>query len=621
MRLVRAIWRFLMGVKDALALVLLLLFFGAIFLVLTASPNPKIANGGALYLKFSGGIVEQPAEAQPVDFLSGAGPPAVGQTRLRDLIRALEAAADDDRVKAVAMDLDGFTGGGQAAMADVGAALDDVRAAHKRVLAYAGSYGDDAYQLAAHADEVWLDPLGTVLPIGPGGSQLYYKGLMDKLGIEAKVYRVGAFKSAVEPFTRDDQSPEARAANQQLADALWRDWQADVAKARPKAQIAAYVNDLAGGKPPADFARAAVASGLVDHIGDRVAFGQRVAAIVGPGDKRTAGDFKRIDLDAWTDANEPPKRGPAIGVVTIAGDIVDGRSPPGTAGGDTISELLLKALAEKNLKALVVRIDSPGGSVSGSDRIRDAILEARRRGLPIVASMGSVAASGGYWVSTASDYVLAEPSTITGSIGVFGLLPTFKGSLAKLGMGADGVRATPLSGEPDPLQGTTPQVDALMQAGVDQIYARFTGLVAQARHLPVARVDEIAQGHVWEGSTAKTLGLIDGFGDLDDAIAEAAKRAHLDPESVHPVYIEREPSWALRFLRDAMDQRSDSSGDSSAWSALVTRPDALLARALADARTVLSGPVMQVRCLSCPPSAPPAPARTSMTRLAEALLP
>lgn len=621
MRLVRAIWRFLVGLKDALALLLLILFFGALYALLAASPNPTIASGGALYLKFAGGIAEQPAEAQPLDFLSAGGAPAVGQTRLRDLVRALGAAAGDARVKAVTLDLDGFTGGGQTAIADVGRALDGVRATGKPVLAFATAYADDSYQLAAHASEVWMDPLGFVEPSGPGGSQLYYKGLMDKLGITAKVYRVGRFKSAVEPYTRNDQSPEARAADQALVDALWRDWRADVSRARPRARLAPYLAAIASGAiPNGSFAEQAAAAGLVDRIGDRVAFGQRVAALVGASDKKVPGDFRAIPLADYVDATPEKTGGDAIGVVTIAGMIVDGKAPAGTAGGDTIAGLLLKALAEKDLKALVVRVDSPGGSVSGSDRIRGAIMAAKRRGLPIVVSMGSVAASGGYWVSTPADLIFAEPSTITGSIGVFGLFPTFAGSLAKLGLGADGVRATPLSGEPDVLEGTTPRIDALMQAGVNQTYARFTGLVAAARHLPIQRVDQIAQGRVWDGGAARALGLVDRFGTLDDAIAEAARRARLDPARVHPVFIERQPSAALRFLRQALSRGSgdDSAGDAAGagrgadpYALLAARPDALLDQAMADAREILAGPSIQARCLACPSAAPPPHARSA----------
>ena len=352
----------------------------------------------------------------------------------------------------------------------------------------------------------------------------------------------------------------------------------------------------------------------MDKLGDRVAFGQRVASLVGASDKKVPGDFRAIPLADYVEATPERIGGDPIGVVTIAGMIVDGSAPAGTAGGDTIANLLLKALAGKNLKALVVRVDSPGGSVSGSDRIRGAILEAKRRGLPIVVSMGSVAASGGYWVSTPADMIFAQPSTITGSIGVFGLFPTFEGSLAKLGLGADGVRATPLSGEPDVLKGTTPQVDALMQAGVNQTYARFTGLVAQARHLPIQRVDEIAQGHVWEGGTARQLGLVDRFGTLDDAIAEAARRAKLDPAKVHPVFIERQPSATLRFLRDALSRGTgsdDNAGDDAGigrgdpYAMIAARPDTLLAQAMEDARTILAGPSIQARCLSCPSVAPP----------------
>ena len=303
-------------------------------------------------------------------------------------------------------------------------------------------------------------------------------------------------------------------------------------------------------------------------------------------------------------------------MLTVAGDIVDGKAGAGTAGGDSIAEALGKAVAKGNLKALVVRVDSPGGSVTGSDRIRSAIMAVKAKGLPVVVSMGSLAASGGYWVSTAGDTIIADPSTITGSIGVFGIIPTFEGSLGKIGLSADGVQATPLSGEPDALKGTTPAIDALIQAGITQVYAHFTGLVAAARHLPVARVDEIGQGRVWDGVTAQKIGLVDRFGTLEDAVAEAARRAKLDPAKVHPVYIERDKSALVRFFQ-MISGNSDSSADASVadpFVSLTRRPDMILARAVGDARRIMTGPAVQVRCLACGGQEPPAPADVAAAR-------
>ena len=622
MRFLRALWRFLKAVKDVLALLALLIFFALIFALLSSGGKTSIpSDGGALVLKLKGSLAEQPADARPLDFLSSAGGPQLDQFRLRDVVRAVNAAATDARVKAVVLDLDGFTGGGQVAISAVGRALDGVRAHGKPVLAFETGYDDPSYLLAAHASEIWLDPIGAVLTPGPGGSQLYYKGLLDKLGVTAHVYRVGKFKSAVEPFVRTEASPEAKAESQALITALWGRWQAEVAAARPKAHFADYLAGLTSGHMPnTTLAANAQAMGLVDTLGDRIAFGQRVAQIAGTPDKAAPGDYKTISLGDWEQANPAPTGGDAIGVLTVAGDIVDGKTGSGTAGGDSIADALGKAVAKGNLKALVVRVDSPGGSVTASDRIRSAILAAKAKGLPVVISMGSVAASGGYWVSTAGDTILADPSTITGSIGVFGIIPTFEGSLGKLGLSADGVQATPLSGEPDALKGTTPVIDALIQAGIDQVYAHFTGLVAAARHLPIARVDEIGQGRVWDGAAAKQIGLVDRFGTLEDAIAEAARRARLDPAKVHPVYIEREKSAAVRFLQ-MLAGNSDSSADASAgvgavdpFASLGQRPDMILARAVGDARRIMTGPAVQVRCLACGGQEPPAPADVAAAR-------
>ena len=621
MRVVRGFWKLLVGVKDALVLLLLLLFFAALFAALSAKPNPRLPASGALLLRLNGTIVEQPADADPFAIVSG-NTPATREFRLRDVVRALQTAATDPAVKMVVLDLDSFTGGGQAAIAATGAAVDQVRRAGKPVLAYATGYADDSYQLAAHASEVWLNPLGAVLIAGPGTPHLYYKGLLDKLGVTTHVYRVGKFKSFVEPFTRTEQSPEARAANQSLADALFGSWQEEVTHARPAARVAAYAADpgaaiqAAGG----DQAEGARRAGLVDRLGDRIAFGNRVAELAGREPRGGTGDYAALPLDRYL-AGHAEADGGRVGVLTIAGDIVDGTAGPGSAGGETIARLLTEELAKKRIRALVVRVDSPGGSVTGSERIRSAIAAAKAQGLPVVVSMGSVAASGGYWVSTPADMIFAEPSTITGSIGVFGIIPTFAGTLAKLGLSADGVATTPLSGQPDVYRGTSPAFDTLVQGGIDGVYRRFTGLVAQARKLPIARVDEIAQGRVWAGGVARQIGLVDRFGTLDDAVAVAARAAHLTGGDAKPRWIERAPNSWKALLRDWAEKREpENDAVVDPYTRIARRPQELLVRALADAQALATGPAIQVRCLECGAAEPgrPVPAGSTLATLVAA---
>lgn len=595
-------WRLLVGIKDALVLLFLLLFFGGLYALLSASPYDDSARDGTLRLDLAGAIVEQPAEESALSALGGGS--VTREYRLAEVVRSLDAAAASSRIRAVALDLDIFTGGGQTAIADVGAALDRVRRSGKKVVAYATGYSDDSYQLAAHADEVWLDPLGTVVIAGPGGANLYYAGLMQRLGITANVYRVGTYKSAVEPYTRSDMSPEARAASQALADGLWQTWQQDVRQARPRANVAGWVQNPQAFIQAAngDLAQAAQRAGLVDRVGDRVAFGQRMAELGGAGETAIPGSYRAVHYDAWA-AENPLSRSGQIGVLTVAGTIVDGHAALGTAGAETVVETLETGLRNNTLKALVVRVDSPGGSVLGSERIRRAILGVRERGIPVVISFGSVAASGGYWIATAGDTILAEPSTITGSIGVFGILPSFEGTLQRIGVGADGVRTTPLSGQPDILRGPSEEADRLLQAGVEGTYRRFIALVSRARRLPPARVNEIAQGRVWAGGTARQLGLVDRFGSLDDAIAEAARRANIAPGDASPVFLDKPPSFWAQLLRGvAGDENTARSPD--AYSRLARRPQAVLEQVLADAQAMLDGPAIQARCLECPAIAP-----------------
>lgn len=609
-----------MGVKDVLVLCFLLLFFGGLYALLSieGGERPKTAYSGALLLDLNGVIVEQPHEQNPLAMLSGSSEPQLREYRLRDLVTALDAARTDSHVKAVVLNLDGFMGGGQVALMRVGKALDAVRAANKPVLAFATAYEDHGYQLAAHASEVWINPIGGVAIMGPGGANLYYKGLIDKLGVNVNIYRVGTYKSAVEPFLRADQSEPAKQANQALADVLWQNWRDDVARARPKAKIAAYAADPVGSvqATAGDMAKAAQNAALVDKVGDETSFNARVAQIAGEGADTATDGFATIDLDSYIKAHTPANDG-QIGVLTVAGEIVDGEGGAGTAAGHSIAALLRTALAERDLKALVIRVDSPGGSVLASEEIRRAIAQAKAQGLPVVTSMGNVAASGGYWISTLSDKVLAEPSTITGSIGVFGILPSFEGTLAKLGITSDGVRTTPLSGEPNFVGGVSPQFNAIAQLGVEDMYRRFVGLVAHARKLTPQRVDSIAQGRVWDGGTARQIGLVDSFGGLEDAIAQAATLAKIDPATARAYYIEPEPSKFAEFLNGIMSSDADARVGSKA--ALPTdllgrqswRQRQVALQAIGDARSMTQGAGIRVSCLECGAYAVPGAADTA----------
>src|SRR5437868_8751691 len=600
MKFVGAIWKLLVGIKDALVLLLLIIFFAGLYGVLAARPAP--VRGGVLDLDLNGSLVEQPSRREWADV---AGTGRIDQYRLRDLVTALDKARSDSRVKAVALDLSGFTGGGATAIGDLANAVRRVRASGKPVVAYGVGYTDDSYALASAASEIWRNPLGCVLIAGPGGSNLYYKGLLDKLGVTANVYRVGTYKSAVEPFIRNDMSPEARQNYTALDQARLETWRQEIKQARPKANFDLFLTNMNGAIAAAgsDMAKAALQAGLIDRIGDRRAFEARLADLSG-GEGSGGAPFREIKLGSYIANVVDRKPSGPIGIVTIAGLIVDGKAGPGTAGGDTIAKEIEDGVRNKRIKALVVRVDSPGGSVLASERIRQALLEAKSKKIPIVVSMSSVAASGGYWVSTPADFIYAEPSTITGSIGVFGVILSFQGTLQKLGVGADGVKTTPLSGEPDLFKGPSPEAGQLIQTGVEAMYARFLTIVAQARHKTPSQIDQIAQGRVWDGGTARQLGLVDGFGGMSEAIAKAAQLAGLGNER-GVRFLEPQPSFRDQLIATLADRDDeDSARPADAFSTLALQPEQQLATAIAEVRAIMSGPSIQARCLECPSDVP-----------------
>jgi len=610
MKFARAVWKILVAIKDGLVLLLLLLFFGGLSLALSMKPLAGHVREGALAITLDGPIVQERTRIEPGALLL-AGGKSHRQYLERDLVRVIEAAAGDSRIHAITLDLEDFGGASQVTLSRIGAALDTVRHAGKPVLARAVLYDDATLQLAAHASEVWVDPLGGAMIRGPGGTALFYHDLLDHLKVKAHVFKVGTYKSAVEPYVRNNFSPEAKEAESAVYGALWHDWQADVKAARPRANIALVTTDpvkwlAASGN---DAAKAALAAGLVDRIGDKAAFGQRVAELVGADkDKDDAiGAYKSTRYATYLADLGTPKAGKAIAVVTVAGEIVDGTAGPGTAGGDRIAALIDKATASGDYAAMVVRVDSPGGSVLAAERIRAAIARFKASGKPVAVSMGNLAASGGYWVSTPAERIFAEPATITGSIGIFAVIPTFEDALGRFGVGTDGVRTTSLSGQPDVLGGLNPTVEGVIQSEIDMGYHRFVGLVATSRHMTPEAVDKIAQGRIWDGGTARQLGLVDQFGDLDQTLAWAAHRA--GAAKWHAVYLGADEDSFGALLRQIFSNDNDNDSDSTDDSSRAGGRDlvgrvamarmALAGQLAGDLDRLLGGHGAQAYCLEC----------------------
>ena len=602
MRFAGKVWRLLVGVKDGLVLLFMLLFFGMLFVILTTRPSPAQVREGALLLEIDGVVVEERSRIDPLQALLSSQAP-VGEYQARDIVRALDAAAGDERIDAVVLDLERFLGAGQVHLQDIGEAMDRVRAADKPVLTYATAYADDGVFLAAHASEVWMNPLGGAVVAGPGGHRLYYKGLIDRLNVNARVYRVGTYKSAVEPYTQTGMSEPARENARALYGALWEEWQANVKKARPAVDLDLITQSPAEWVEAAqgDLAQASLDAGLVDKLGNRDAFNARVVELVGT-DKwsKLPNAFPATEYDAWLKDNPLPSDGKPIGIVTIAGEIVDGEAGPGTAGGTRIADLLDAAL-DRDFAGLVVRVDSPGGSVLASEAIRDAILRHKARGVPVAVSMANVAASGGYWVSTPADRIFAEPDTITGSIGIFAVLPTFEQAAATIGVTSDGVRTGPLSGQPDLVGGLTPEVDRILQASIEDGYRDFLTRVSQARNMTLDQADEVGQGRVWDGGTARQLQLVDEYGGLEEALAWVAGQAELADGEWHAAYLGTPPSTTDTLLRQWLVGEEDAQGR-DVFALFARKETEALNRVISDAGRLLGTRGAQAYCLACPAS-------------------
>jgi protease IV len=551
-------WRGLRTFGRAINIVRLLIinviFFFILALILIAL-NPRVPNvdsHSALLLKPDGQLVEQYSIDPASRALARISGEQTGQVQVRDLVRAIDAAAKDDHIQRILLQPDRLQPGGFGALEEVGAALDRFRAAGKQVFVWSAGMDQGQYLLAAHANRILLDPQGSLMITGLSNYRSYYKDLLDKLGVDAHLFRVGEFKSAAEPFIMDAPSPASLEADKYWLGGLWDTWLAEVGKLRgidPNV-LRADIDNLPQETQAAngDSAQLALKLHLVDGLATREQIVKLMQKLGAPADHGTG--FRGVDMDGYLAQMSPDGFGkPVVAVIVAEGDITAGKQPPGTIGGESTAALIRAARADRNVRAIVLRVDSPGGEVYAAEEIRREVQLARESGKPVIVSMGDMAASGGYWISMDADRIFAEPDTITGSIGIFGLFFTVPNGLDKLGIHTGGVGTTPIAGAFDVRRPLDPNLGIMIQSVIDKGYRDFVGGVAQARGKSFADINAIAQGRVWTGAQALQRGLVDQLGGLHDAIALAAKDAHLGND-YGLRYVEKPLSTFQKFLMD-----------------------------------------------------------------------
>lgn len=528
----------------AIIAVLLIAWFGS-------DRPPRLAADTALVVNLQGDIVEEytigPREAALAEAL---GEERL-ETRLRDILEALDTAAKDPQITRAVLVLDEMGGAGAATLREIGAALERFQATGKPVLAWGEGYSQAQYYLAAHADEAYLHPSGMLLIRGMGGTRGYYKELLDKLGVKVNAFQAGRYKSFGEPFTRTGPSPEAKEADAYLLNGLWSVWTGDVERLRKLKP--GTINMVIEALPQrletvgGDVAQLALKEKLVDGLRTREQFRTALLQAGAPRSNEDEETFRQISIYSYLRHVSEPAAREAVGVVIAQGEIVGGDARQGRVGARSTAELIQRARQDDSIKALVVRIDSPGGMVQASELIREQLDLTRSAGKPVVVSMGDVAASGGYWIAMGADEVLADAATITGSIGVFGLIPTVEGTMEKLGIATDGVATTWLAGAADLRRPLDKRLAQVLEQVISSNYRQFVALVAERRKSTPEKINEVAQGRVWTGSQAKERGLVDALGGFDAAVKSAAKRAGLG-DSFRVDYIEHEPRGLNRYL-------------------------------------------------------------------------
>ncbi|EHL3467132.1 signal peptide peptidase SppA [Salmonella enterica] len=549
-------WRVLNFVREMvlnLFFLLLVLVGVGIWMQIGNGSNSEQTARGALLLDISGVIVDKPSTNHRLGALGrqlfGASSDRLQENSLFDIVNAIRQAKDDRNITGIVLDLKNFTGADQPSMRYIGKALREFRDSGKPVFAVGENYSQGQYYLASFANKIWLSPQGQVDLHGFATNGLYYKTLLDKLKVSTHVFRVGTYKSAVEPFIRDDMSPAAREADSRWIGELWQNYLHTVSANRqispqqlfPGAQAIIDGLTSVGG----DTAKYALDHKLVDVLASSANVEKALTKQFGW--SKTENNYRAISYYDYS-LKTPADNGGTIAVIFANGAIMDGEETPGNVGGDTTASQIRDARLDPKVKAIVLRVNSPGGSVNASEVIRAELAAAKAAGKPVVVSMGGMAASGGYWISTPANYIVASPSTLTGSIGIFGVINTVENSLSSIGVHSDGVSTSPLA-EISMTKALSPEVQQMMQLSIEYGYKRFITLVAEARKRTPEQIDKIAQGHVWTGEDAKANGLVDSLGDFDDAVAKAAELAKL--KQWHLDYYQDEPT-VLDMVMDSM---------------------------------------------------------------------
>lgn len=585
-RLLCYVWRWLDAVRRTIVNLALLLLI-AIVIAMIWAPEPKLPEGAALVLRPAGEIVERTQLEEPLELLQSGGSRAA-QTSLRDLLEVVHAARDDKRIAALVLETDHLEQAQLSKLAELHAAITEFKASGKPVLARGEGFTQGQYYLASAASEIHIAPDGFLLMPGLARYVTYFKNALDNLGVKVHVFRVGEYKAFSEPFTRTSMSDEDRASTGDLLDGLWGAYRADIVASRgmDAAVLNRYIDSYStvlaanGG----DAARAARESGLVDRFSTRDEWEATLKALVGAGTGERR--YNSVSTARYLDMIRSERESAAdhVAVIVAQGAILDGAGSLGSIGGDSLSRLIRDAREDDSVKALVLRIDSPGGSAWASEVIRRELELVREAGKPVVASMSSTAASGGYWIASGADEIWAHPLTLTGSIGIFALFPELAEPVKRLGLSIDGVATGPYAGAFDPRRPLDPRVGKAIQLGIDHGYQRFLDIVAKARDMSAEEVNLVARGRVWTGEAAHKLGLVDQLGGLDDAIAAAAARAGLERYEVEW------PEDRLTPVQMLMQHLSDLGVVAAPEHAVSARPSplgSLVARLQADAAQLL----------------------------------